>query len=1641
METLAIRETHDVLAHITAATDRGDILGAHARLNALEADPRPEAQALRGRIIRLLGGGLRAFAIQRQLFHAYPQQPLAQVHYLRYLTDRKGIYRAWQWSSGVDMAGATHAGYRAEWHAHLGGIAAALRDWKGVASHFDQAYALTPDDPWIWVCHAYCLIAEDRYDAAVTAAHRSLELRSDYRSAVQLQAHLHSLKGHNDEAIDILRHHSDRMRCGEVEMQLAGLLMEQRRYEEAEQALDRCRRYYPLADKAHRTQLEQQRVACLLAQGRFDAARESCHALGDPFHSAMVERIDAWAGDPAPHRVLLDVPYVRQHHLTCAPATLSALSRYWRHEAEHLEIAEEICYDGTPTYSERAWAERNGFLVREFTVDLHVSKRLIDAGVPFTLTTQATHSGHLQALIGYDAIRGTILLRDPFLQTYTEYEAASYFADQKASGPRGMLMLPPDQAARLDGIALPDAAHWDSFYLVMRALSVHDRQAAEEAASAQQARAPEHWLTLWALRALAYYDGDQPAKIALADRLIERFGATPALLLQKEHTLTVTGTRRESIEAIEAGVRLHPHNPQLLIRLAQLQASDARQIPHALDNLYLALRLQPTESGAWRVLADMQWRTDKALSLQHYRIAACVNEFAEDLALAYCRACCSVGQVALGLQFLNERVSRLGHRSSNPARTYFSALEMMSRMSEAYAVLDMALQQHPDDDALRLFCAEKFLLYNKPDQARATLAELRGAARQVDRLRVEAALAQSEGRLDEAWSAIQSACEQEPLQPQLSQTAAQIIAQRDGQAAAIAYLRHCCEQHPTCISLYEVLLQWMAAEPAQEKEAVQRRVLALNPDNAFMWRELAISLSAQQRLDEAWRAAYKAQELAPEQENGFAVLAGLHFAARDVEAGQAMCREALLRSIDQTYCVNQLVGTCNSLASRRMALEFIRDQLHRQVTQGNTVLAFQVLAKNTLTDDELEAELRALNRHRPELWQTWIALALQLSAVRNFVEARAVLTEGIAQFPLVPRLHYELARVDANEQRYDAARDSVRLALQLSPAWDWALRLYVELALVEPGHEEDALALLDSPLSRSDALPECYVLRSRVLWQLKRRDAALQPLMQALRRWPGYQAAWDMLTNLAGQMGRQDLLSSLAVELTEQHPGNAESWIRLADRRTELPEALAAVAQALKLEPLNQRAYIARIHALMRHRDFDGARKQVEVTPWGRHTPVAIQRLGPHLTWQQGDREKAIAQMQGLLKAEPKNFDLWKDLADWLSSKGDHHGYAHAASEMVRINPSLPVAHGYVGDAQLKLGRHELAMESLGLAWKLDVNYSYAAFALVDLQLEHDRIHAGSNVLALRERFPGAASALRFIRYVVEAQYDVDLTGAFDDVVRAQPSDANLFNTAVARLKTTAQKRLLRAAVERACLQAEASEIALRWWIGDTIDLSDGTWWDTLRPYLDVDRHNRLKSALIWCATSEKKSYCVANIVERYDAALRADPQAWGMVSYGYTTCGQHREAVEWMTDWQREDAPSWALDNLALAMRTLAMNTEARAVSQASHRKAPNQPNAMVWLAADAALAGEHDTLRLLLERVHTMQIADYYASMRSLLEAYLQSVQSGSGDPLKRALSIRRLAAKSHKPLRMLMDALKQKWIGNARGWRRTVRWFSMI
>src|SRR5262249_40919338 len=201
--------------------------------------------------------------------------------------------------------------------------------------------------------------------------------------------------------------------------------------------------------------------------GGIERARRS----GLPALVRVAERLAAGGPDRRAH---LDVPFVRQHRQTCVPATLAALGRFWSRPAEHLTVAEAICYDGTPAHSERRWAEENGWRARELTITWDAATALLDRGVPVALHTYGATAGHCQAIIGYDARRGTFTVRDPYIPCDLEGFAEELLEQHRASGPRGLALVPADRSELLDGVDLPDAALFDRLHTLHCALDRHD---------------------------------------------------------------------------------------------------------------------------------------------------------------------------------------------------------------------------------------------------------------------------------------------------------------------------------------------------------------------------------------------------------------------------------------------------------------------------------------------------------------------------------------------------------------------------------------------------------------------------------------------------------------------------------------------------------------------------------------------------------------------------------------------------------------------------------------------------------------------------------------------------------------------------------------------------------------------------------------------------------------------------------------------------------------------------------------------------------------------------------------------------------------------------------------------------------------
>ena len=464
---------------------------------------------------------------------------------------------------------------RADWLAYLAEIAWCFRDFDAADSLIARAMDVAGATPWLYVMRARSLEAQDRYEDALAAVRQALELRAWYFPGVQITAHLLQLLDRDQESLALLSEASNKIESGSVVWQLAGLQIGLELYDDASDSLDRVEKLMPLMESPGLKGLLAMRSDVSYHRGETEAAVDLARKSENKFLAKVVDSMATAA--PAAKRMRLKVPFVRQHHMTCAPATLSAISQFWSMKVDQFAVVAEICYDGTPFRSERRWAIDHGWTVFEFKVTWDAAKALIDRGVPFTLTTTEVTISHLQAVVGYDERRHTLLVRDPFRYYQGEFHADLLFERYKATGPRGMALVPVDRTNLLEGLNLPDSELYDLLYELGTRMEQHDRATAQRALEAMQAHDAEHRLALLGARSLAHYDGDPSSELRVVERWLKTFPDDSGLKFMRLFLLRSLGQREQRLGELVEICHKGATDPVFYQELANDLAVDARE--------------------------------------------------------------------------------------------------------------------------------------------------------------------------------------------------------------------------------------------------------------------------------------------------------------------------------------------------------------------------------------------------------------------------------------------------------------------------------------------------------------------------------------------------------------------------------------------------------------------------------------------------------------------------------------------------------------------------------------------------------------------------------------------------------------------------------------------------------------------------------------------------------------------------------------------------------------------------------------------------------------------------------------------------------------------------------------------------------
>ncbi|MBV9490880.1 MAG: C39 family peptidase, partial [Verrucomicrobia bacterium] len=476
------------------------------------------------RLLNQLGTTREAVRVLFRLWQDETAHPEVLYHVALSKFERRGLWHAFRWAEtrkpGIPMNHPVYPAYTAL----RARLYSQFRDFRKAHELLARACRDAGDqpDPWLAVEAAHVWLAQDRPQDALAAARRAREMRPNYLPAILAEGDALLRLGEDQAALQVTQDHVTRLQSPHLAARLVELCIDQAQFEKASDALEIVELYGRHADAGFQQWLVSQRCLVAYQLGRFQECREyALRLVESPWHQDLAAKLANPNGAPRP--VQLAVPYVPQHHLTCAPATLAAISRYWGRPVDQEAIAAAICYDGTPEYEERIWIEQHGFLAREFRADWPTARALIDAGIPFAVVSMFPRTSHLQAVIGYDPLRETLLIRDPSTRGLVEFVAERFFDEQRPYGPRGLALVPPELQSRLFALDLPETHAYEHLHRFDRALGRDDRQTAGSVLATLQQTCPDADVTLMAELRLAQYDLNWPVANERCQRLIERY--------------------------------------------------------------------------------------------------------------------------------------------------------------------------------------------------------------------------------------------------------------------------------------------------------------------------------------------------------------------------------------------------------------------------------------------------------------------------------------------------------------------------------------------------------------------------------------------------------------------------------------------------------------------------------------------------------------------------------------------------------------------------------------------------------------------------------------------------------------------------------------------------------------------------------------------------------------------------------------------------------------------------------------------------------------------------------------------------------------------------------------------------------------
>ena len=1480
-------------------------------------------QLLASRCLGHLGMGRTADAIILRAWRKNQGDNTLASFYLNVCKRRRGPLVAWMESQRIFK---NHE-YSAEEKAHIlcdqSDIVCEFRDFAFAEKLLKEARQLHVDK-WIELQGAYLLLSQDCYEQALEQTLITYESDPGYRPAVQLLAHLYQLAGDIEQAIKILYPHLQVMQSYPLSMQLFNLAVEAQDFDLAQRCYDHIETILVEEPKSLIQELNRAKADLLCTQQRYEEALPLLE------QKSLYQRTISQSilqGDGQQQRKVLNVPFIRQHHMTCAPASLTCVARYWGQHYSQAEIIDAICYDGTPAVNERRWVIQQGFICAEFELQFDTIKALIDNDVPVLLATVEPGSAHLQVLVGYDQSMGTYIMRDPYhprLQEMLIHSSAEYYA---SSGPRCMVMIPADKLTLIDGIHFEAQTLYDKYHDLCEALDQHLRPQAYQAYREMLGLDAEHRLTVYARRDLAIYDKDEHDILKNTETLLSRFPYDVNLQLSKINSLSVLATAEQRLDYLEQLYQQDNCHFLVRSRLAEDLRVDHRQQARVLKLLQSLLRKYPTHTPTLYAYAGVLWDQGHYQgSFNLYRFITCLEDKDERYATSYFKAARYHKQVDAALDFLVDRYQRFSKRSCGPAMCIYNALDSLGRAQEGFNYLKHAMERRPHDGELILFTARQHLHYGEIEKCTQLVHQAKSLVNPLRFLELSAEVEEFKQDRPSAIKCWKAVLQYEPLNPQANSALIRLLIEANERTSAEQLINNQLKRFPGNFNLLRTKVNSLDNNDNEGHVDAYQALVQHHPDDNWAFIGLARRQLRFGELDKALLNAKEATIINANDPAAFSMLADIYTAKRMTGKAKQAYRRSIEISCDHTSAFEPLLQCALDYDSEKAELEFIHQQLMKQVSYGDGILQYQYLASRWLTTQEINNFLHQVVEKRPDLWQSWLALSRAYKNQDLLKKSFSTLESARKRFPLVAEIYYEKAEVLRLMNRLSDAEEQLAETLALAPDWVKAANKLSDILEIQ-GKFDEAIAHVQSMISRAPLEASPYAYLASLLWRTDKKEAAIKQLCKALDLDPLYEWAWSELRQWCKEIDQSSLYFNHINAARKKLPEN-ERLLRVQVRLQEDSEKSCALLKAhLNKYPQCVDICIEYIQNLVELNDFETALSLCDESYWDNNIPVSILANRGWIYSCQNKLDKAITEMQSVVTQNPNYYDGWKFLANWYEKKGNAKKVVECIDHCRNLYPNDPSVLCFVAE---KLQEHasdkaELSTQLYKRAFSLDPTNRYIGISYIDDLLSQEK--------PSQEQQSQAMSALNLLKLHVNDAFvyyrELQLAECANNIEQALNSWQKIITDKEVNdwlIKHSWEVITRLELEEKACTLIETQlndGLHITPLVGEylayhLIREKGFKAFEKSLPAMLTDNalYDRMLEGYLRQLIKHERG-----IPDKLDTLLRPrlfkDTQNWGLLGYSLTNQGHSHDVMQWMHDYKdRKDVEGWMVYFYSLALR-----------------------------------------------------------------------------------------------------------------------------